>query len=435
MFLSVCLALGCAASQPTSPPDVLWIVLDAAAASECGDRAETPHLQQFAKEALVFERAYAQGPQTTLSVASFLTGRYPPSAWVDRRLRGPTVVEYLRETGYTTVAFSENPWVSESFGFERGFSEFTVGAAPSVAGFDADQTLRDAAALILEDREGPILTYVHLLPPHSPYRPPAPFRADHAPRDLPPGPQAGFMKVALGDEKPTREDYQDHATVFWGKAHLSEGDLEYLHVRYLENLAFADARVGAFLGVLDQQNALDDTLVIVTSDHGEAFGQHGHVLHSTSLYDEQIRVPLIIREPMRYRRPPQVAREVVQLVDLAPTLLRLAGLPVPDAMEGRDLLERRGPTPALSFMRGGTQAVVSGRLKLIRSEEQDLLFDLVADPEELEDLSASMSREVERLSAIAESRRAHPGEAGTAITADPEVQEQLRALGYLLDGP
>lgn len=459
-MLLVLMLAACACSNPSRPPDVILVILDAAAAGHASlygyMRRTTPQIDAFAREAIVWERAYAQAPQTTNSVASLMTGRYPVDAWSKKQVSGATLAEALQARGYRTVAISENPWITKSNGFARGFDEFrVVRKKPPPPSADvvelADRpTIAEALAEFDTGRENPespqrpLFLYLHLLPPHSPYDPPPQFRGRFAPLDADDD-HTGFLAITLrGTGGP--EDIPNFRDVFSGVASLSSAEADLLRARYDENLAYADARVGELLAGLRARDRLDESIVILSADHGEAFGQHGRFLHGSSLYNVQIRVPLIMRLPHAARYA-DVARghrgDPVQLADLAATILELVGREVGPAgpgvkrPAGRSLLDpaRTGHEPVRSFLSDRRQAVIVGRYKLIATQGRPpRLYDLVSDPAEHSDLAPNHPETVasfaELLWAVGE-----PEVSPDLDDVDKTTRERLKVLGYIEEGP
>jgi arylsulfatase A-like enzyme len=332
--------------------NILLITIDALRADRLrvygNQQALTPELDRFAEHAVVFNRAYTQTPHTSYALGSLFTGKYlrPVLALPGAPREHKTLPRMLRRFGYRTAAFYP-PAVF--FVDEERFS----GLAKDHFGFEyvkemfapADQRvtqLRDYLAQA--DANHPVFAWVHLFEPHEPYDPPARF--------------------ARGDE---------------------------LEQRYDGEVAAADAAVGELVRVF-REHAPDAT-VIVTSDHGEEFGDHGGYHHGTTLFDEQVRVPLLWSSPGR-----AVVRHVdapVQLIDLVPTLLAALGVPRDARMRGADLsglLAGAAPDPALRAFASIDELRMwsDGPHKLIceATEGACRLYDLNADPHESRDASA-----------------------------------------------
>ena len=419
--------VGCA--REPARTSAVWIVLDAAAAGHFGayghPAGATPHIDAFAQDAVVFDRAYAQWPSTLVSAASYLTGRYPAARRPGQRLEDPTVIGAARAAGFFTVGFSENPFISADFGFTDEFDEFhEVGPMTAELNPLHDLARRDTAKTIdrtiewLAAHEGEdFFLYLHLIPPHAPYDAPPPFAGRFAEPSS--GDLRGLMPEVTGIVQSGRE--------------LTPHERERLARLYRENLAFVDHHVGRLLDALAALDLLPGLVVIVTSDHGEAFGEHGRILHGTDLYDEQVRVPLVIRPPDALAIEPRRLAGPVQLVDLAPTLAELMGLEL-EPGHGQSLLPRlRGEAEggvARMWINRRT-AVVSDGHKLVVPPlgGRPSLFDLEADPGEQVDVAAERPGLVARLRRL--SKPTGPARVELQpFTLTPELGEQLRALGY-----
>lgn len=417
--------------------NLVFVILDAARASAFGcygnALATTPHIDRLAAKATRFERAYAQSAWTLPSTSSFMTGKYPKLATgAARLLESDTLATELRKAGLRTAAFSENPYVTRGFGFDAGFERFeeyfpyerVVDAPQTYGRIDSTRTLSDAVEWVEQQRDERFFLYLHLLPPHAPYRPPPPF-------------DGMFDKNYEGKIQGTPETLLG---INDGKVEITPRDLEHLRLQYLENLAYADHQVGRLLEALEAQDLLDRTIVVVASDHGEAFREHGVLLHNTTLYGEMIHVPLLIRFPPRFGDLPARYGDVVELRDLLPTICHALQIPhCPDG--GRSLLRRlRAPAKAGAVARAWTRGSSRQRLAALVTREHKLLldldapeslalYDLESDPAETRNLAPRHPAIVRRLSAALLDIGAERLEAEQR-PLDEVTRERLRALGY-----
>jgi len=432
------LACAVACEPPPQPSElsVVFVVLDAAGARYFGSygnqRDTTPRIDAFARDATVFERAYAQAAWTLPSVGSFMTGRYPPMRGHDLRVvETETLARVLQREGLRTGAFTENPYVTRTFGLATGFDEFReyfphealVQAAGRYLRRDSQHTVDGALAWVREQQGRRFFLYVHLLAPHAPYQPPPPFGGRF---------DAAYAGTVHGLPETLTKINE-------GTLAITDRDLEHLRLQYQENLAYADHQAGRLLDGLDALGVLDHALVIVAADHGEAFREHGALMHNTTVYEEMVHVPLVLRVPGR--DAPARFGGVVELRAIFPTLceaLALASCPrelapslLPRLREGgeRSGLARtwsRGPSGAFA-------ALVLPRHKLIvraESFEPLALYDLANDPGETKDLAAAQPELVRE----ARSTLRDPSLAvfvGEAAVVDPATRERLEALGYV----
>ncbi len=370
-----------AEAPPSSTPEpgtrrsVVLLVLDGASAGRMGlyggDAETTPVLDELGRESVVFDAAVTQAVYTIASIGSLLTGQYPErhqSVSFADRLRDDVVTLplLLSRAGYRTAAFPGNAVVAKTFGLDRGYQEFfPVWEREGYSG-RGDSVVRAFEEWLSAGPEKPFFAYVHFREPHFPYNPPAPF--DEGGSLYPNGIADASMVDDLNRKPPS------------GAALARVRDL------YLGNLAYVDSLVADVLSMLDEE-----TIVVVTADHGEALFEHGFLGHNTQLYEESIRIPLLIRAP---GIAPRRVSDLVELIDLTPTLAELAGVaraPEASRFQGRSLvpaLDGRPLTPKLAFTRTlwakPRYSVRSDRFKLIWDTRTGAteLYDLRSDPEE-----------------------------------------------------
>ncbi len=431
--LLACNRVGLApAARGGEVPSVLLVTIDTLRADHVGaygaKDVSTPHLDRLAGEGVRFEQAIAPTPITLPSHASLMTGQYPPRHGVRHNgvyvlgTRHPTLAERFAAAGHRTGAVVGAIVLAEHFGLARGFSHYDdriAGGGSSLSGFPERRAsdVTDRALAWLEQGEGPYFLWVHYYDPHAHYAAPEP-----------------------------------HASRFADRPYDGE-------------IAYVDAELGRLLEAVERRD--DDTLVAVTSDHGEGLGEHGEKTHSILLYDSVLRVPLLVRGPGVAAG--KVIEDVVSLVDVAPTLLGLSGLdPLPD-VEGQDLSKRlltgaapdaggaaRGWAYAESLVAHMTmgwsplQAIRDRTHHYVHSPNPEL-FVLDADPQQLEDRLGSGSEggdQDETLEPIVSRARArlasvlHAGAGeqdlpgATARTPlDAQTRAQIESLGYALPIP
>ena len=425
------------APQPVATGDlnVVLVVLDAGGARHFGaygnPLSTSDAVDALARDGVLFERAYAQAPWTLPSTASLLTGRYPsPRRQKHVRVDGATLATLLHDAGLRTAAFSENPYVTREFGFARGFDVFEEffpaevfakheTSYPRVA---SEHTVDEAIQWIRAGGTGRFFLYLHLLTPHAPYAPPAPFR-DRFDAGYP-----GAIDGSIGTL----------LRIDAGELAVGPRDLEHLKLLYEENLAHADHQVGRLVSALATDGLLERTIVVVTADHGEAFREHGRMLHTTTLYEEMVHVPLVMRFPSRFGRLPGRWGGVVELRDVVPTLCDALGV----GRGGRSLIRRvRTPPDPRAVARSWTDdgrstlaTLVTQRRKLVMDRRRHAveLFELADDPGEAHDVAREHRDVVTRLARrlrAAERPLSGKGETADARVA-PATVERLRALGY-----
>jgi arylsulfatase A-like enzyme len=344
--------------------DVLLVTVDALRADHVGaygyPRPTTPNLDRFAREGAVFERAYTPTPHTSYAVTSLMTGKYMrPLLLQGMGLDSDTWAGLLRKYGYRTAAFYPpavffidaarfEPFIARSLDFEYRWVEFAEGATRLG---QVERYLADAGA------HQPLFVWVHLFSPHEPYEP----HAEHA----------------FGDR-----------------------DID----RYDAEIAHADATLGKIAAAFLARRPRG--VVIVTADHGEEFGDHGGRYHGTSVYEEQVRVPLVVWAPGVIS--PRRVKEPVSLIDLLPTVLSGMDIPRPPRLRGRDLGPLlAGVTPpgdGLAYAETDEQSLVASKdLRLVCARRLGAcrLFDLGTDPEQRRDVATERGAERDALRAKA----------------------------------
>lgn len=472
-----------------SPPRLVVVyLLDALRADSVshlgGPDGTTPVIDRLAREGFTFRSHRSNAPNTLPSMRELFTGRiyFNQKAW--RRLGAdrPTLAEAFQRAGYRTGLFSGNQYVSASYGLARGFDYVSEESlyTPSPGGAvnrNAEQVQRAALAWLDRLPAGqPVFLYLHTIHPHNPYAPPAAF-ARRFTAGIP-STIRGTTGVLLALQK--------------GRRTATAADRARLKGLYAGSLAYNDAQIGPLLDALGERFAPEDTLVVVTADHGDELFDHGGTLHGYTLYEELLRIPLVVWSPGRVRvgtteQPTDTLDLHATLLDLArrcgagpadagepasqgrsllPLLTRRAGAPGGPVRPGEgpgDRL-RRGPRFAATWeVPGGIFAVRDGAWKLIevrgtdrgswmglgpgRSRDRRYLFDLAADPKETENLAGLDSvREqwlLARLHAWIAAQQADmedraDGADGTKTAgeeAEPALDEaarkRLKALGYL----
>ena len=435
--LAVALAALASACSPR-PPNVVLVTIDTIRVDRVGaygsTQGLTPHLDRLASQATVFESCITPMPTTWPAHASMLTG-LPPRAHRVRsnaqRLAAkiPTLAEQLRDAGYATGAFVALKSLVAKSGLDRGFQTVSD-AAPSRPFVRSGRDVNALARRWLGERDDrPFFAWIHYYEPHTPLEL-TPYAAERL-RDYR-GPYAEGASVPL--YYGTSEQ--------WMRSPVDRAAIEAL---YDGEVREVDIRVGELVAMLRLLALWSDTVVIVAGDHGQSLGERGMPGHGRSLFQSVLRVPLIVRDPRR-RGATRVA-EPVSLSDVTPTVLDLAGLPIPAGVQGRSLAaalrgtqlpsrrhvaELRDPRlhdDAAAFDR---VAVYEGRFKLMLVAGEGRLYDLRGDPREVRAIPrVAMPLRFDRLLAVAEELRAARAAPPDATAPDPETSDELRALGYL----
>ena len=411
-------------------------------------RPTTPFMDHLAADGVVFTNAYSTSSWTPPAMGSLLTGLYPTSHGVttgniqhlDRIVQPPlpnaltTLAEIFQKAGYTTIGVPANRHLMASLGFGQGF-DFYFGQAsfrpaPGV-NREVKRQLEKAFGPLWRIRwkQGKVFLWIHYFDPHDPYRPNRSWLARYAPayRTDPAAFPANMVMRDLHERFP----------------HPDAAAAARIRPLYEGEVAFWDRQ----FGILARELGLDahNVLLAFTADHGEEIAEHGNLGHSQSLHEELVRIPLLVHWPAGLPRGKRITAPV-SLVDVYPTLVRLAGLKVPAAVQGRSLaadmrgqqvdperpvyMELLPPKPHLLAMR-------TGSWKLIRSLDPDhavSLYDLSSDPEEHNDVAATHGALVRslqrRLADWYKSLSPAPKQAAVPLT-DKKLEKQLRSLGYI----
>jgi choline-sulfatase len=443
---------------PPPPRHVVLISIDTLRADHLGayghPRAVTPHLDALAAQSVLFENHLSAAPTTLASHTALFTGNHPHNHGVPRNDYivsddNQMLPEILAAHGYQTAAFLGAIPLASHSGFTQGFEvldeQFDLhrksdGVAQTMRS-GADVTDAVLAWVAGREDERPLFLFAHYFDVHSPYLPP-PEHLAHYNAD-PSIEGAGSMKHISR----TR-------TMLTRKAPQAKQHSDTLKERYLGGVTHADHQVGRLLDGLAAAGLLEDALIIVTSDHGEAFDAHEELWdHGETVFDETVHTPLIVRFPQQWGAGTRIP-DVVSNVDVAPTLLELLGLPAPSAdgssltplLRGDALAHHRDPVyseatkPHIKRQAGWQNAPMQksvrvGRHKLVYDPNSDRmrLYDVEADPEELNDLSEqepALTRQLRsQLDAWRWSGRPLPSERESS----QRVQAELAALGYVAE--
>jgi arylsulfatase A-like enzyme len=415
------------------------IVVDTLRADHLGvygyPKSTSPKVDEFAAQSFVFDRMYSQAPWTKPSIASLFTSLYPPQHLVlhegtENQLADSltTLAEVLKAAGYRTLAASQNPHVRANTGFSQGFDEFH-----GIPGYKSSigEMVQKNMQFLNAAGEQPTFIYLHFLDPHGPYDPPPALR-----------------KKFIGEQQ------TDNLSVKRGrvagllkgefpKKSIGPADLQYLEALYDAEIHSVDDSIGRILKQLQDHGVRENTLVIITADHGEEFLDHGTIKHGYQLFEEVIQIPLIFSVPGGIAGRNQSA--IVEHVDLMPTVLDFLGIEAPSELQGRSLrslLEdpatQTDRTAYIGSSWRGIErfAVRQGDWKLIRNEEQDktTLYHLDGDPNEQHDVSAAHPEMVQKM--LEDYRMTtQPISGVTPLSAigdrDPELERALKSLGYL----
>jgi len=416
---------GCRARGPAPRVNVLLVTIDTLRADRVG-AGVAPTLDALASSGLAFTAARTAAPLTLPSHATIHTGLLPPEHGVRENGAGalapgrPTIARLLKDAGYQTAAFVGAFVLDRRFGLAQGFDTYDdqIPRDPDATDrLEAERPAREVAERALswlKDRTkpqsaatlnpqspltsnpqsptpNPFFVWVHFYDPHAPYTPPPEYAAR------------------------ARTPY--------------DGEV-----------AYADAQLGVLVDALRRDGDLDRTVVVVAGDHGEGLGDHGERTHGMLLYESTLRVPLVIAAPASMGVRAGRIDGAVSLAEIAPTILRMAGVAPPASMKGRDLTRVDHSTFDLysetDYPRAAgwspLQALTDGRWKTIRAGAGTEVYDLQNDPAEAHEVAAAQPAIAAAMSARASA--IHGVAVAHTPSIPPEAQERLRALGYVAPG-
>jgi arylsulfatase A-like enzyme len=436
-------------------PNVMLLIVDTLRADRLSaygyEKGRTPHIDALATDGLLYT-AFAQASWTRPSVATILTGLYPSSHGAVHKVdllpdRVETLAEILAANGYATVGFPNNVNVSESFNFQQGFAEYhylapdlffgATEAAAKLTFYSALRMVRERflasrvnvhhyyqPAEVVTDRvlswlegvrpEERFFLYAHYMDPHDPYM-------------VHPFDGVGYARVKYPNPP------ADMAARF---SELYDGEIAYL-----------DEHIGRLIDGLRSRGLYESTLIVLTSDHGEEFHEHGGWWHGTTLYDEQIAVPLIVK-PVGAVARGQAVPGMATSLDIVPTIAAATGASPAGPVQGQPLpfttavpIDRAQVFAEEDFEGNVLQAVRTAEWKLMtanagnpRGLAEVELYEVAADPRERENLAAGRGPQVEEMRAalgrsVLEARSQEGQGAETEI--DSVTKDRLKALGYL----
>ncbi len=410
----------------------------------------SPRLDAFAKQSTLFRHAYATAPWTLPSHVSIFTGLDASSHGVDTDKavlteRANTMAEVFLKAGYHTSAVICAPLLRRRYGLTQGFQEFNTSLmgrsyAEARQVKVADEVTKLGLSYIDLRRDKPFFMWLHYWDPHYDYNPAQKYIDLFDP---------GYQGKQNGLDIQNRTDITSD---------IDPRDLRHLIALYDGEIRFTDDALGALFDGLQKRGLLDNTLIVVTADHGEEFLDHGGTGHTWTCYEELMHVPLIIYSPGLRTVAPQFDQQV-SIIDIFPTVLSLVGLKYDgQAVQGRSLVEMMTTgkpleprhllmeTRAARLQPGGkigrwSALLAPSRLKLHRyyraNEDTTFLFDLNSDPHERQDLAPARGTQLEDLTRMLSQMRRRDRDLNNRLAIngdeqlDQEQTEMLRGLGYL----
>jgi arylsulfatase A-like enzyme len=455
LVMCICLAVSC--RRAGERPNLVLIGVDTLRRDHLGcygyARATSPNIDRMAAEGVLFEDVVSQSPWTLPSFATVFTSLYPTQHGagimgsgaghfgLSMRTSFPPLAMILLKQGYSTGAIINGPALSPEYGLDRGFESYE--GTPGWKQRPADEVTREALRWIDEHRDQPFFIFVHYFEPHVPYSPPVPYDTMFDP----------YYKgrVEKGFDRDTYAIARQALSLRGDPR--AEADWRHLRALYDGEITFTDEAVGQLLQGLADRGLEPNTLVVLLSDHGEEFFDHGGFEHGHTLFDELIKVPLIFSLPGVVPQKRRVAQQV-RLVDVLPTVLDIMGIPPETHFEGtslRPLISGEetaddssqallSPTFAYSeSILYGTEkkslTVYPWKLIYDTVTGEEMLYNLRHDPRELRNAAAADPETRRVLEEVL--LKALSGISETACRVDTPVnladhtKRKLRALGYI----
>jgi arylsulfatase A-like enzyme len=426
--------------QANNRANVIIIILDAAGAKHFPmygyQRNTTPNIQNLMKDSIQFDRAYTQAVYTLASTATLMSGLDPfRHQIIYRRSKLPnatyTLAERFLDSGYATGTFVSNGNASSTFGMTQGFQEVReVFREPTYSGWGMDITNRFTNWLQTLKSGHPFFAYIHYREPHAPFNPPESFKNQFTDPNY-----TGYKDAS----------YEMRRKINMGEVSATQADRDFIEATYDENLRYGDHEVGRVIKKLKDMKLYDNTILIVTSDHGEAFWEHNFQGHNSQLYEESVHIPLIVKLSSKTELPKKKVNNPVRTVDLYPTLVDLLELSrrnwnvdgqsfipylVSDKLDDAPVLTQTIAEQAYSWMEGNYKYIYH---RHTRSEE---LYNLKNDPGERKNLIKSDPIQAGYLRSRLFGWHAENKKSGSRIKTDRAVmdestRENLKALGYI----
>lgn len=434
---------GCRKQWSSKRPNIIFILIDTLRADHvgcCGYRRNTtPNIDALAREGILFNNAIVAAPWTLPSVASIMSSQYPYVLGIRDKTtvvndRFPMFSQVLKKHDYTTCGIVSHTLLSARLGFGRGFDSYDETGVFGHGGISSPAVTSKAISFLQQNRKNPFFLFTHYFDPHYHY-------VLHKQYDYYPS-----YKGILRSGHPILD--------LWRRRNkLSKDDIKYLVSLYDSEIAFTDQHVGQLLAEVRKHGLYDDSIIIVTADHGEEFMERGWIGHTITLNQELIRVPLIMKFPGYKAR---IIDSGVGLIDIMPTIYQYLGLKIPDGLDGRalDLSQDGSITSGPIFSETfnpqihrpervkpiAFRSIVLGKQKLIYDGIKGAvkIYNLTEDPGEQADLSGRAGEQDNRLKVLLSQWADYVSAKQTTGPVyderelfTPEQRKQLESLGYL----
>ncbi len=427
---------GCRRKSAERPPNVILISMDTTRVDRLGcygyARDTTPQIDALAADAVLYDRMYSTSSWTLPAHASLFTGKFTtahgarydsegplrltdaiemPDHWRHYRARGMaekewTLAQWLAERGYSTAGVVGGPWLKSEFGLDRGFQHYDDEGITQVDGRRGSSITDAAVAWLQGTGRQPFFLFLNYFDPHFPYNPPSPH-------------STWFLGDKVLDQLPVRERL----------GILYDGEMRYM-----------DAYIGRLFDALRRRRQFDNSLIIITADHGELLGEHGWYGHGKYLSPEEINIPLLVKYPQG-EVPARRVSTPVQTVDVFPVIADRLDAELPPGMQGQlpsqithPIISETYPPKPISD-KGHWRAITEGSIKCVwNSEGRHALYNVSDDPGERSNLYVGEKATWTAMNSRLESYLAKlppPGPVAEGVDVNPETMEALRGLGYI----
>jgi arylsulfatase A-like enzyme len=403
--------------------DIVYIVFDAFNARHASlygyERKTTPFLDESADRSVVFDNFYANHPYTLASTGTLLTSTYSYEHGLILQTNKlnpifPTLPEYLSEKQISSFLVTSHGYFSEEWGLSRGFTKV----------FMVNDTLQALQEIYnSEYAKQQKFIYLHLMPPHEPYNPPKKFRVF-----------SESSHVEIGTDPETLDKLET------GEIAATQGRLEYIKAMYDANVLYADHIAKTIVDFLHSSEVHKKTVIMITSDHGEAFMEHGFTTHNATIYDEMIHIPLVITFPEHLDTMGRRVTDIASIVDITPTILDIFNIPSEGMLRGESLLpiicgKKSKGSIYIETLLTGQRGIRTLTHKYIATPSGNEFYDLVSDPSERKNL---YDQELiisgyfrQKLNAYQGDMEPSGANAVDLNTLDEETVKRLRELGYI----
>jgi len=426
--------LGYERRNSTEGPNIVLISIDTLRADHLGsygyERDTSPNIDNIAEEGVLFENAFSQAPWTLPSMASIHTSLYPSENGVidhGKKIDDSflTIAEFLKNNSYKTLGVISMPFVNSKYGFSQGFDTFDEKHISGVNDVSSHLITAEAIDYITQNQKKKFFLWIHYFDPHGAYIPHKEFDygsnyPGHLPKILDPGP-LNFIPNKFDDS-----------------------DIQYLKDIYDEEISYTDKYIGNLIETVDKLGLKDNTIIIITADHGEEFMERGGFGHRSLLYNELINVPLIIYTPFDNNLRGIRVKDNVEIRNIAKTIVDMIDIPN-NPFSGQNLLSKTEASTNDSYIYSNVykndevlkETVISKNHKLIKDYNDQIfeLYDLKDDPDEKNNLFGSKQYGIQNLQTTLLTKLSEIKKNRSQKLQEVELKEEdvkkLKALGYL----